>query len=132
MQSNQLDYEVLKRRRPADGDIALLKEQLQRLSQKEARIKEAYRNGVDTLEEYKENKDLLQAERKKLESQLKEKTVIDIDYSPVVLDHIRTAVDVLKNPEADYDKKAAAIRSVVEKIIYDRSSDSLSVYYYYS
>lgn len=132
LRSNQLDYEVLKRRRPADGDVALLKEQLQRLAQKEARIKEAYRNGVDTLEEYKENKDLLQAERKKLESQLKEKTVIDIDYSPVILDHIRTAVDVLKNPEADYDKKASAIRSVVEKIIYDRGSDSLSVYYYYS
>ena len=128
-----MDYELLKNRRPTDEDASLLEEQLQKLSQKESRIKEAYRNGVDTLAEYKENKEILQKERTELEALLKKKSAAaDIDYSPVILANIRTAVDVLKDENADYDKKASAIRSVVEKVVYDRQTDSLSMYYYYS
>ena len=133
LQTNTIDYELLKNRRPTDEDTSLLEEQLQKLEQKESRIKEAYRNGVDTLAEYKENKEILQKERAELESLLKTKTAAaDIDYSPVILAGIRTAVDVLKDENADYDKKASAIRSVVEKVVYDRQTDSLSLYYYYS
>ncbi|MBS6723706.1 MAG: recombinase family protein [Clostridiales bacterium] len=133
LKTNDLDYELLKNRRKPDDDTGLLEEQLKKLDQKEARIKEAYRNGIDTLEEYKENKSILQRERADLEKILKEKTAAaDIDYSAVILANIRTAVDVLKDVSADNDKKAAAIRAVVEKIIYDKKTDSLSVYYYYS
>lgn len=42
------------------------------LSGKEERIKASYREGIDTLEEYKANKALLQKERIHLEEQLKE------------------------------------------------------------
>lgn len=45
----------------------LLSEQLKQLEQKEKRIKAAYQNGIDTLEEYKENKELLRNEQKQLE-----------------------------------------------------------------
>ena len=38
--------------------IELLQLQLDQISLKETRIKEAYRNGIDTLDEYKENKEL--------------------------------------------------------------------------
>ena len=39
-----------------DSRIAELERQLQKLSAKEKRIKAAYQNGIDTLEEYKANK----------------------------------------------------------------------------
>ena len=45
----------------------LLSEQLKQLEQKEKRIKAAYQNGIDTLEEYKENKEILRNEQKQLE-----------------------------------------------------------------
>ena len=53
----------------------LLSEQLKQLEQKEKRIKAAYQNGIDTLEEYKENKELLRNEQKQLELRLS-------DYQP--------------------------------------------------
>lgn len=48
------------------SEEALILEALTRLETKERRIKEAYENEVDTLEEYKDNKCRLQAERKSL------------------------------------------------------------------
>lgn len=133
LENNTLDYEILNRKRNTTDESTFLQERLKKLSVKEARIKEAYRNGIDTLEEYKENKEILQKEREEIEASLKEiLRPEETDYSPIVLANIRTAVDILKDPTADFDKKGSAIRAVVEKIVFDKASDSLNIYFYYS
>ena len=48
----------------------MLQKELSRIDDKLKRIKEAYKNGVDSLEEYKEGKELLDVERKSLEEKL--------------------------------------------------------------
>ena len=51
-------------------ELQILEEQIGKIDIKERRIKEAYMNGIDTMEEYKENKATLAQERKILESKL--------------------------------------------------------------
>ena len=61
--------------------VAIIKEQLKRLEWKESRIKAAYMDGIDTLDEYRENKELLMKEQKELEDELnKIPDSSDIDY----------------------------------------------------
>ena len=53
-------------------ELEQLKQELARLSTRELRIKLAYENEIDTLEEYKENKIRLQKQRESLLENIKE------------------------------------------------------------
>ena len=50
----------------------ILEDQIKKIDVKLQRIKEAYMNGIDTMEEYKENKQAVQEEKQHLEKQLSE------------------------------------------------------------
>lgn len=119
---------------PAADMTAILQEQLKRNSEKFERIKEAYRNGVDTLEEYKANKQLVQQEKDRLEKQLKEsedsKTDSESDESNL-LDRVRNVYEIICSDAVGNTVKNEILKSVIEKIVYDRESDELKVYYYY-
>ena len=53
------------------SELKILEGLLAKIEMKEKRIKEAYMNGIDSLEEYKENKLLLTKERADLEEKIK-------------------------------------------------------------
>ena len=88
----------------------------------------AYETGVDTLEEYKENKARLKQEREELER--KKEQFIDVpaasDAKEQVLRKVRNVFDILKSDEVGNDTKGVFIRSIVEEIIYDKESDTLT------
>ena len=95
---------------------------------RESRIKEAYEAGVDTLEEYKNNKDRLVSDRLELTaalSQLLQKEQAEQPDTEEILKEIRSVSDVLKNPDVGYEEKGNLIRSVVEQIIYDKESGKM-------
>lgn len=110
----------------------LFSEQLRQLGQKEKRIKEAYQNGIDTLEEYRENKECLKLERKQLEMRLS-------DCHPVPSDHsakkeqddnrLYTVCDVISSEKFTNQQKNEVMKSIVQKIIYDKPRDVLTIYY---
>ena len=52
---------------------SLILDQLSRIAGKERRIRDAYRDGIDTLEEYKENKAILVKEQETLEAELEQR-----------------------------------------------------------
>ena len=69
---------------------------------REGRIKEAYEAGVDTLEEYKNNKDRLVSDRLELTaalSQLLQEEQAEQPDTEEILKEIRSVADVLKNPD---------------------------------
>lgn len=107
--------------------------ELEKLSLREQRIKYAYESGVDTLEEYKENKTRLLAEKERIENfrvqvtkELPEKTVQKQFSEP------QTVYDIIQNRDIDYEIKGIFIRSIVEKIIYDKNNHTLTFYLYHS
>lgn len=112
----------------------ILKDQIKKIDVKLQRIKEAYMNGIDTMEEYKENKQAVQEEKENLENQLseiKEEKSNSKDDDEDMLLRVKNVYDILSSDSVDATTKNDVLRSVVEKIIYEKDKDLLKVYYYY-
>lgn len=110
----------------------LLKESYAKLELREKRIKAAYQDGIDTLEEYKENKLLLEKERQRIYSLLNEfesknKKNLPKNHNDEMILRIRNVMDLLES-DADKEIKSNAIRSICDKIVYDKKAGTLDVY----
>lgn len=112
-----------------------LQDELNKLSSRESRIKLAFENEIDTLEEYAENKKRLKTERERIESELaklesetSEHTLSKED----VLAKVRTVYDIIRDPDVDKDVKGTAMRSLVESITYDKENQKLEFIFYIS
>ena len=109
--------------------IEQLQKEIDRLTMREARIRDAYENGIDSLEEYKVNKERLVSDRLELTvalNQLLQEAQTEVPDQTEVLKEIRSITDVLKNPDVSYEEKGNLIRSVVEQIVYDKESGKMS------
>lgn len=112
----------------------ILEDQIKKIDVKLQRIKEAYMNGIDTMEEYKENKQAVQEEKQHLEKQLseiKEEKSSSKDDDKDMLLRVKNVYDILSSDSVDATTKNDVLRSIVEKIIYEKDKDLLKVYYYY-
>lgn len=120
---------------PQDNEAEYYQLELEKLSVREQRIKYAYETGVDTLEEYKENKSRLLEERhrlqelfEKVQEQPQPATITKENY----LAKIQTVYDIVKDENISYEIKGTFIRSVVEEIIYDKETQTLTFHLYSS
>lgn len=119
-----------------DNEIALLNNAINKLDTKLAKIKAAYIDGIDTLDEYKDNKHRILRERDQLTAKVQELTeaspavISKEDSIEKLLDNIRISLEILKNENATQIEKGNAIRNIVEKIVYDKVNNSYGFYYY--
>ena len=102
--------------------------ELSRIDMKSKRIHDAYESGIDSLQEYKENKERLNDDRSKLEFELhnllhkkKEKFT---DKSEV-LKEIKSVNDVLKDPDVGYEEKGMLIRTIVDQIVWNKENNKM-------
>lgn len=136
--SGNLQYKVIQ---PVSKDnfneLELLKEQLSRISLKEIRIRDAYENGIDTIDEYKINKIRIREEKSSLEKKIA--AVASSSAAPIddpkeqIVKNLESAISVLSgesDEEVSYEEKGAAIRSVVNKIVYDKKNEHLEFFFY--
>lgn len=117
----------------ADSKLADLEKQLQKVENKEKRIKAAYLNEIDTLEEYKANKAALLEERATIEKNIKLLTVSKAEMSKEEMDkkmkqNISALLAVLQDDSADYVQKGNMMRNVVDHIVFDRGNTSLDMF----
>lgn len=110
-------------------NTASISAQLDKLKDKECRIKQAYRDGIDTLEEYKENKELLNKEREYLETELKRASGHRANKSRII-EEIKSVYEIISIPDNDMRTRADALRSVVDHMVYDKENDELTIYFY--
>lgn len=113
----------------------LYQKELEKLTLREIRIKEAYEAGIDSLDEYKDNKQRLAAERVRLteliESRKAEPRNSENDKEKL-RQNIKTVYDIIKDDSVDYETKGIFLRSVVEEIVWDRKKNTLSFHLYVS
>lgn len=133
LDTQDIIYTLVKKQQlePIDH-TAVLENQLAQLKQKEKRIKDAYRDGIDTLEEYKDNKLILQKEREELEKQLANQaaTIPAADTKDLLIKNIRNVYEMVVSDQFTDQQKNEALKTIIEKIIYDKKNDTLKVYYY--
>lgn len=126
------DFTYVRKKQPDDKDNTAAIEQLQReltkLSTRESRIHDAYESGIDTLEEYKANKDRLISNRLQLENELENLLQMQKEKEPNkedVLQEIKSVNDILKNPDVGYEEKGNLIRTILDQIVYDKKSGKM-------
>lgn len=101
------------------------------LDTREQRAKSAYLAGIDTLEEYGAIRRSIRQEREKL---LK-KAAPEVDPEQAkakLLEKIRSVCDMLQSDDFTIEQKGNALRSVVQKIVYDRPNRAMHFYYHFS
>lgn len=111
-----------------------LKAHLKKLDVKEKRAREAYMDGIDTKEEYRLNRQLLKDERENLEKALQlllqgcGETKEARDGQ--MLSKIHTVLDIIQSDQYTMAEKNAAVKSIIEKIVFDRETHHIDIYFY--
>lgn len=135
LDSSKITYRKIETKTDDTVDLkTILEDQIKKIDVKLQRIKEAYMNGIDTMEEYKENKRIVQGEKDSLEkqlSELKEEKISTKNEDKDMLMKVKNVYDILSSDSVDAMTKNEVLRNVVEKIVYNREKDELKVYYYH-
>lgn len=136
IRTGEITYEYIPKQSPKEEDTqtALLEEQLKKVEMKESRVRAAYENGIDTLEEYKANRFRLQEERKALMEELAASVPERPEEVPPtkeeVLSQVHDVCSLIRNPDVDFETKGRALRSILKEIIFDRKNDHFEFHYY--
>lgn len=110
--------------------LRLLELQYKKTFDKEHKVKQAYMDGIDSISEYQENKQILHQERSHLIEQIqKAKTQMENNRTNLIQD-IHNIYEIIKDNNCDMNLRRNALRSVVSKIIYNKPKDTLEVYFY--
>ena len=96
--ADKIDYEKI----PAntlEANTKLLQDELRDLDKKMERIKMAYIDGIDSLDEYKSNKKIIDRKRREIEKQLVPKKAMKDkqQLKHTILDSIKIVIDTLES-----------------------------------
>lgn len=122
--SDSIEYEKIPAK-TLDADHSLLQDRLKDIQKKEERIKRAYIDGIDSLEEYKSNKTMLEKQRNEIMKQMSQNKKEQPKENESILENIKSVIDILES-DSDTARRGEAIRSICRQIEYDKENDSLS------
>jgi hypothetical protein len=97
-----------------------------------ARAKEAYLAEIDTLEQYRAAKQAIEAkiaELRALQENAENENAAELDTSRFA----QKVLDILafiERPDVTPEAKNAAIRTIVEKIVYEKAKGNLAIYFH--
>jgi DNA invertase Pin-like site-specific DNA recombinase len=111
-----------------------LESALEKLSTKKNKIKSAYENGIDSLEEYRAGKERLTKVESELERRIKFIEAKERHAHTLIKDasnhKISGVCDILTDQSVSSELKGKVLRSVVKKIVYDKKSGEMKFIYY--
>lgn len=129
--TQKIEIDIRPKIETSDEEVNILRLQIKQLEARESRIKDAYLNGIDTLEEYKENKEKIILQmmntKKELDAYLNSsdrKEVIQTLYKKC-----ETAYNILNDENAPEDMKSVIAHELFNKIIYDKKNGMLKIFY---
>ena len=98
-----------------DENTGIFKNQIKKLELRLNRIKSAYENGIDTLEEYKENKASIMNELEEVKKEMEAVAAVSPNQSDNI--EIMRFLDILNNTSISNTNKNKAVRAVFKEII---------------
>lgn len=108
------------------SELSLLNHRLQAISKKEVRIIEAYQNNIDSLEDYKINKEKVLNEKSEIN------LLIDLALSQKKnnqLKSVHNLYEIMSDGNLSNSIKNEALSSIIEKIVYSKNVCTLEFYY---
>ena len=129
IETSNFHLEITSRTKP-DENIPLL---ISREEKKLERIKDAYENGVYTLDEYKKSRDSVQNKINELEekfrTQQSEQTDEQVEMEKF-RDKLIPVMPSLKTPAVPESMKNSILKSFVRRIVFDRSKCDVEIFFY--
>lgn len=123
-----LNFDVAPKTTSSDADTAVIDRMIESEKRKLIKVKEAYENGVDTLEEYKENKTRINSSIAALMNK-KSAIVPPVDKKEFAK-KLSELVKLLENEGSPAETKNSALRSVVSHIIFDKTTKKVNVFFH--
>lgn len=124
-----ITYEKISSKK-SDNDTDFLYRQLDQIAVKEKRLQAAYMDGIDTLEEYKAAKALLQKEKENLLQRLemyKNESSDNADNKELLIEEIKNAYNILTSDDASIEYKSELIKHFVKDIVFNKPEDTLEI-----
>ena len=120
---------IIKRTLPKqDTDVEYLKSQLKKETAKIDRIKAAFENGIDSIEEYKENKARINQSIEAIEAQLAQSDTPK-EISVDIRSQISEAYAVATDSTLSEDLKNSFLRDLIDKIVFDSTTKGIEIFY---
>lgn len=122
------NFELIYKNVPEDSiDTDFVSRQIERENQKLIRIREAYQAGIDTLDEYKQNKEAIM---KRIETlQMSTPAPKRITKREFIQKH-KKSLERLKSEDVPPGEKNKIIRGFIEKVVFDRPNNQIQIFYY--
>lgn len=108
---------------------AELKKRIAREETKLVRCKEAYQNGIDTLDEYKDNKSHILSIIKEMQTELETAIHPSEKELKKIKNKITVGVKQILGDQIGDDEKNAILKQLIEKIIYNSDTKELDVWF---
>lgn len=119
-----------KKENKTTNEYDLINSSILALDEKEERIKQSYINGIDTLEEYKQNKNLLMSEKKVLIEKLSKINKPNLKkHKQEIIENGKKVYEILTNEEVSVEEKYFIINRLINKVEFDSDNNSLIIFY---
>lgn len=112
---------------PNEIDIDAL---IEKEEQKFKRIREAYENGVYSLEELKESKRIAEHNIAELREKAVKPERTKAEMIKALVERKKDILPQLKNPNVSEAEKNELLRSFIDKIIFNRTASTIRIFYY--
>lgn len=119
---------ILKHAEP--GEIDILNKQLEKVRKKYSIAKRAYLAEIDSLEEYKMNKQEIAIEEQNIMNKIAALHPTEDKKTETLKFHIETALDIIDNPNISMKEKNEYLKSFIQCIEIDVKQDNMDVFYY--
>lgn len=130
IRSDTIYLENLRTVTDKEDEINVLMNQIVKAETMLDRAKIAYMEGLDSIEEYKENKQRISDQIKDLKEQMQSCQISAEPDIPQIQKQIDSIIQLLQDPDIEHEKKYNAIRDIVEKVTFKRPEEEVTVYLY--
>ena len=111
-----------------DDGREMFQARLKKLEMQLDRVKEAYASGIDTLDEYRENKARIQAQMQAVGAELNAVPEVQQDSISKVKAAVESSLEVLESDIPEHMKNEI-LRGLVDKIIYIKADSRVEIFY---
>lgn len=94
------------------------------------RAKEAYLAEIDTIEQYKKNKEEITARIENLKEKKNGTETTEIIDTASYAKKVAEVIEIIKSEDVDPQAKNDALRTVIEKVVYEKANNNLAIYFY--
>lgn len=117
----------------SDNEAVILQNQLERIRRKYEVAKNAYLAEIDTIDEYKSNKESIQQEEDKVLKKLNSLSApTDKQDKKILKQRIENSIALLEDDSVDIKTKNDMLKTFITQIVVDKKSDTIDMKYYLS